>query len=426
MSLRDNPSDDQAGPASNHAWDDQDLRIGTETWERYTKLIHLWAIYATNCRGSEQDGLAFVLRQAAHLQGLADFPNSIVSSAAQKLGRTRRHFGVPEWSREVHEQVARLVKFESKDSQLPTPVLLRIWRTAPPPLWRVVHRLPKRPAPTREAFDDVMELAGFIDTTYLSESTGLIAAADRVVAGYLAWARSMADLPEKLDKASRDAAQRFSGGLLGPTQERLDRIQVLLPDLSPWGRSTLARRFREIARPDLAVEITQQFDAKNPNHQYAVVARVAALSDLEEYSAAEADAGTVWTTTMSPAAAVMLSKIARLRHRDDENLTWALSAWDRERNEYTAQNLVTAALIRTPTGRGHDIQAAESLLRRPTSRQQVIRREEYVIVSAARLLFQEGRTEEARQAAESVLADHPEYFPAKQLLLDIRIHVGAA
>lgn len=388
----------------------------------YTDLIHLWAIYTTNCRGSESDGLRFVLRQAELLRELSDYPSEVVNRIAREMGRTQRHFGVIQWLRAVRSAVARTARFSGGDTALPTRVLLNLWRTDPPPFWRAARRLAMKPDRTREAFREMTELAAFIDANYSDTDESLVRAADRVVSGYLAWVDEAADLPEKLDRAYADVAERLRVGPLGrQTLDQLDKIRVLIPDESPQGRSTLARRLREIQRPDLAVDMTAHFDATNPNHQYAVVARAAAHTDLSDLEAAYADAADVWNATSSPAAAVMLSKIARIQRDDAENLDWALEAWDLERNPHTAQNLITASLVHTPTDRQADIWEAELLLQEPLPRGQLHRREEYVTIRAARILLGEGRIEEAERAAEAILAVHDEYFPAKQLLVDIRI-----
>ena len=401
---------------------ESDLRLGTETWDLYNELIDLWAIYTTTCRGSETDGLQFVLRQAALLRELADYPKEIVHQAARDLGRTRRHFGVIQWVRAARAEVARLVRWPGVESALPTTALLRFWSSAPPPFWRAARRLPRTPEKTREQFAEMTALAAFIDNNYRDEHDGLIGAADRVVAGYLVWAEDLRDLPEKLERASKDVAKRLSSGPLGRvTRERLDRIRVLLPDRSPQGRSTLARRLREIERPDLAIAVTAEFDAENPQNQYAVVARAAAHLDLNDLAAAERDALAVWTRHRSHAAAVVLSKSSRLHGQDDLNLAWALEAWDLERNPHTAQNLITASLICSPLGREQAIEEAQKILQEQGTRGDLHRRDEYVIIRSARVLFEEGRIDVATRVAEEVLTHHSEYFPAKQLLLDIRL-----
>jgi hypothetical protein len=78
-------------------------------------------------------------------------------------------------------------------------------------------------------------------------------------------------------------------------------------------------------------------------------------------------------------------------------------------------------LVHTPTDRQADILEAELLLQEQVPRGRLHRREEYVTIRAARVLLGEGRIEEAERAAEAILAVHDEYFPAKQLLVDIRI-----
>jgi len=405
----------------------QDLRLGTETWELYKDLIHLWTIYTTHCPGTDSDGLRFVLRQARLLQELSDYPTEIVNRVARQLGRTHRHFGVIQWLRSVRSDVARIARFRGGDAALPTRVLINVWKADPPPFWRAARRLAIAPDRSRQAFDEMMELASFIDAHYSDVGDGLVYAADRVVASYLAWVDEAADLLEKLDRASADVENRLSAGPLGrQTLEQLDKIRVLIPDQSPHGRSTLARRLREIRRPDLAVDVTAHFDASNPGHQYAAIARAAAHTDLADLDAAYADAAAVWNTTTSPAAAVMLSKISRIQREDADNLEWAFEAWDLRRDQYTAQNLITASLVRPPAGRQADIDAAELLLQEPISRNQLQRREEYVTIRAARILLSEGRVEEAERAAEAVLAIHHEYFPAKQLLVEIRIAGGTS
>lgn len=399
-----------------------DLRVGTETWELYKDLIDLWVVYTTNCRGSETDGLQFVLRQAGLLRELSDYPSDIVNRAARDLGRMHKHFGVIQWVRKVRGDVARLVRWSGEDSALPTTALLRFWKNAPPPFWRAARRLPKVPERTREAFAEITALAEFINATYHNERDGLISAADRVVAGYLVWAVGLLDLPEKLKRASADVEMRLRFGALGrATLERLDQIRVLLPDQSPHGRSTLARRFREIERPELAVAITRDFDASIPSHQYAVIARAAAHLDLKNVSAAEQDANEVWIRQNSHAAAVVLSRAARVRHQDNQNLVWALAAWDLARNPHTAQNLVTASLLRSPTGREKDVEDAHEVLRERSDVQHIHRRNQYVIIRSARLLFQEGRVDVAERVAAEILVHDSEYFPAKQLLVDIRL-----
>lgn len=399
-----------------------ELRLGTESWALYKELISLWLIYTTNCRGSETDGLQFVLRQAALLRELADYPPEIVNRVARNLGQARKHFGVTQWVQTVRAEVARLVRWQSVESALPTTALLKFWRKAPPPFWRAARRFPNMPEKSLEAFNEMIALAAFIDEEYRDEREGLISAADRVVAGYLIWAEDLSDIPDKLDRASFDVGQRLRFGAFGKaTLERLDEIRVLLPDLSPPGRSTLARRFRQIERPELAIGVTRNFDAGIADHQYAVVARAAAHLDLDDFAAAEKDAIEVWTKHNSHAAAVVLSKSARLRGHDDQNLAWALAAWDLERNRHTARNLVTASLLRTPTGRDNDVDDAHTILRQSTNVQNVHRRNQYVIIQSARLLFEEGRADVAERVAGQVLTHDSEYFPAKQLLLDIRL-----
>lgn len=399
-----------------------EFRIGTETWDLYKDLIHLWVIYSTNCRGADSDGLRFVLRQAELLQELSDYPSEIVNRVAREMGRGRRPFGVVQWLRAVRTQVIGHSRRAGAES-LPTGLLIDLWRREPPPLWRVTRRLPRRPERTREAFKEMTDLATFIDATYVDDSDDIVRAADRVVAAYLAWVDDLEDLPSKLDRARDDVADRLHAGVLSrSTLQKLDKIRVLLPDVSAHGRSTLARRFREINRPDLAIDVTQPFDASDPSHQFAVVARAAARTDLRNLDEAYEDAASVWNATQSPAAAVMLSKIARVGREDVETLEWALEAWERERNEVTAQNLVTASLVREPSEeQARSVFEAEMLLRQRLANSQPQRREQYVIVRAARVLLDDGRPEAAQRAAEAVLEVHSDYFPAKQLLVDIRI-----
>lgn len=399
-----------------------EFRIGTETWELYNDLIHLWAIYSTNCRGADSDGLRFVLRQAELLQELSDYPSESVNRVAREMGRSRRPFGVVQWVRAVRTQVIGQSRRAGAES-LPTGLLIDLWRREPPPLWRVTRRLPRRPERTREAFKEMTDLAAFIDATYADDSDDIVRAADRVIAAYLAWVDDLEDLPSKLGRAQGDVADRLHDGVLSRcTLEKLDKIRVLLPDVSAHGRSTLARRFREINRPDLAIDVTKTFDASVPSHQFAVIARAAAHTDLRDLGEAYEDAVAVWNATQSPAAAVMLSKIARVEHEDAENLEWALEAWERERNEVTAQNLVTASLVREPSHeQARSVFEAEMFLQQRLAKNQPQRREQYVIVRAARVLLDDGRSESAQRAAEAVLEMHPDYFPAKQLLVDIRI-----